>query len=347
MITKGEHMSRNPFEQDLARDVSDSSLHNGESNRSSSIGESPPTYDDPNYIPSPSSVSRSNTVMLPLVAPQATGFSASATWSHPGSSSTVTTVSTPMYLMSPEVETEWNRTLHDLERNMSSLQAARTRAAQPKQADAKETVREVRALEELVLGNMRQLALIHPDPRVQAEWHTRAEAFMRTMSTFQPPEPQSSAHIEIDDDAESYTESYSDPGRARNDDFIIDRQPRRHGEGSSSFATPSFSSKAKRMLAKADEDKGLSYIKKGTAGIFLAPIVISGALAYGTAALFYGAGKGAFHLGKKAANAASNASSSRMGMPLDSTLRSASNPELLASPTKSTFKDKSGMRRHL
>ncbi|KAL5514883.1 hypothetical protein ACEPAG_2199 [Sanghuangporus baumii] len=331
MITKSEHMSRNPFEQDPARDMSDSSLQNGESNRPSSIDESPPTYDDQNYIPSPSSVSRSNT-MLPLVAPQTTAFSASAAWSNPGSSSTVTAVSAPMNLMSPEVETEWNRTLHDLERNMSSLQAARTRAAQPKQADAEETVREVRALEELVLGNMRQLALIHPNPRVQAEWHTRAEAFMRTMSTF-------------DGDSQSFTESYSDPGRARNDNFIVDRQLRQREEGSSSFATPSFSSKAKRMLAKADEDKGLSYIKKGTAGIFLAPIVISGALACGTAALFYSAGKGAFHLGKKAANAASNASSSRLRMPLDSSLRSASNPEL-ASPTKSAFKDKSTMRRH-
>ncbi|KAL5520608.1 hypothetical protein ACEPAF_2609 [Sanghuangporus sanghuang] len=67
---------------------------------------------------------------------------------------------------------------------MSSLQAARTHAAQSKQTGAEQSICEV-------------------------ERHVRAEAFMRTMSTFQPPEPQSSsAHVEIDDDAESYT----DPG---------------------------------------------------------------------------------------------------------------------------------------
>ncbi|KAL5514884.1 hypothetical protein ACEPAG_2200 [Sanghuangporus baumii] len=293
-----------------------------ESNRPFNIGDSPPCYDDPRYISSPISFGRSDTTTWPLRAQEhPASVSGLRAW-HSASGSAGVPI---------ELETERNHALRELERNMSALQAVRSRAAQPKQVDADDAEREAVALEELVLENMCRLAIIQPDSHLRAEWRVRAEAFMRTMTNFRLLGPQSSLRIELQSEADPNT--YVD--HFDNDEFAADETVHKKGKDSSSKSSPTLSSRVKRVFLKVKDDKGLSFITKGSIGLFIIHFAAPFLITYGAACVVYGTGKGAIYLGKKA----KFASSSRKGTSNVLRKRAKSNPELsrpmsLKSPSK-------------
>lgn len=102
---------------------------------------------------------------------------------------------------------------------------------------------------------MRRLARIHPDPRVKAEWNTRADEF--------------SASIQPDDEATSKS-------RGKNTE---------NSQGG-------FKGRATRLLAKVDDDSALVSLSKGVGMVMISPIVMAGAPAFAAGAIaMYGSAK--------------------------------------------------------
>ncbi|EJD00145.1 uncharacterized protein FOMMEDRAFT_159791 [Fomitiporia mediterranea MF3/22] len=233
--------------------------------------DGPPVYQHPYFSNEDKHSSAPTLVQQPAVAPVGVASCAASVRSRAISAAT---------------EAEWYETLRELQENLTDLRRARKRTSRlatisrvtpqclrPRNHGVDESAREARVLEELVLAGMRRLAIIHPDPLVQAEWDSRAEQFSRSMHYDDDGTAADEGAIALDG-AESVAAGDLEGARAQ-------RSGRRIA----------------RLVARDEKDTMLMGLAKGVGILLFTPVALAGAGVFGAGVMLYASGKIVVELG--------------------------------------------------